>query len=94
MSVKLKLLNRVSEGVVRLSFNNHVSLWDRKKLRKDNECCATGAKLAAGTLAYAPIGNHMYRYRRIAADYVDNVMTVESTELPKPTNYGKGRTPY
>ena len=78
MSARISIVRRVTDGVVIISYvdgrfggYDGTAMWTRTKLRKHVKCAVTGIALKPGDEAYRPLGNMMYRSRRIAADVID-----------------------
>lgn len=68
---RVAVLDQVAPGLCTVEFEGRRGLWTTGKLRKDNWCAATGAKLLKGETHYRPIGNADYRMRRLARSYVE-----------------------
>jgi hypothetical protein len=62
---------RLGDGLYRVTTDGWPALWVRRTLRRDAECAATGAELHKGERHYGPVGNMMYRFRRLSTDFVE-----------------------
>lgn len=82
MSVaSIHFMRRLNEGSVVLAYDGHPALWTTAKTRKPFRCAMTDKECPAGTVAYRPVGNQQYRYRRINAEALDKaVAAVERRE--------------
>ena len=39
--------------------------WHSCRVRQDHDCAVCRAQIAKGSIAFRPVGNHLYRYERI-----------------------------
>jgi hypothetical protein len=68
---RIRLIERLTDTVARISVDGDVAVWGLVKLRKEACCVATNRHLSPGDQAYRPLGNQMYRSYRVASTYVD-----------------------
>ncbi len=67
----VRILEFLNQGLARVTFDGDHALWARQKVRKPHLCVVTGMNIPVGAVAWAPVGNQMYRSSRIH----DDVMT-------------------
>lgn len=60
-------------GFATIETDGDRAIWTRRKLRKPAPCAVCGETLAKGALAYAPLGNQMYRMARIGAEHIESL---------------------
>lgn len=61
----------VADGLAQVEYDGDRALWARRTARKATRCVATGESIRPGDLAYGPVGNQLYRGKRIAAHVID-----------------------
>lgn len=74
MVAKIHFQYRLNEGAVLLAYDGDVAIWTKAKTRQPFRCAATDQEFPAGTVAYRPTGNQMYRGRRIDAETLDEII--------------------
>lgn len=60
-----RLVKVLSPGLLAISRDNHISLWNQAKLRRVRHCAFCNKLLVPGDQAFSPLGNAMYRYERL-----------------------------
>lgn len=70
-----RVIMALAPGVYLIQYDAHRALWATKKLRKNTECAATKRPLKKGDTHYGPVGNQMYRYRRLHRQFVEGSLS-------------------
>jgi hypothetical protein len=79
-----RLVKRISADICVIEFYSRrepgKSLWTLRKLRRDTVCAETGVALKKGEEHFGPIGNQMFRAKRLSRAAVAAAAEVPYTD--------------
>lgn len=74
MKPRVHLIQVLNSGLVRLAYDGDAGIWTRSEVRKSHRCVLTDKRFEPGSEMFRPIGNQMYRAKRISAEVIDGMV--------------------